>query len=155
MLYVFHQCSSGRGPLQSSMEAMLEALNADWCAGSYFTTFCEQSGNQVLQHHSRYIWCLSQCEETASLSVWKCTWTNIFIVVCVVPAVGECGSLLGWPAELPWAVLSGWTGSLQGPERSTGQHTHTHTQEPLQWGHFCGFFFNFTVYAQSAHFFKR
>lgn len=57
VLYVFHQLSGGRGPVLSStcMETMLEALNADGCAGSYFTTFCEQSGNQVPQHHSCYI----------------------------------------------------------------------------------------------------
>lgn len=46
---VFHQICNDRGPLltRAHMETMLEALNADGCAGSYFTTFCEQSGNQV------------------------------------------------------------------------------------------------------------
>uniref|UniRef100_H2TU61 RGS domain-containing protein n=1 Tax=Takifugu rubripes TaxID=31033 RepID=H2TU61_TAKRU len=56
VLYVFHQLSGGRGPLLSStcMETMLEALNADGCAGSYFTTFCEQSGNQLWENAAHF-----------------------------------------------------------------------------------------------------
>lgn len=147
MVYVFHQFSSGRGPLWSSMEAMLEALNADWCAGSYFTTFCEQSGNQVLQHHSRYIWCLSQYEALAS----KCNWINIFIVLCW----SSCGRMrltfgLTCRTTVSCFIRMDWILT-----ESREKHRSAHTQEPLQWAHFCVFFLNFTVFAQSAHFFKR
>ncbi|XP_056901429.1 regulator of G-protein signaling 22 isoform X2 [Takifugu flavidus] len=55
-LSIHTQLSGGRGPLLSStcMETMLEALNADGCAGSYFTTFCEQSGNQLWENAAHF-----------------------------------------------------------------------------------------------------
>lgn len=64
----------------------MEALGADWSAGSHFTSFCEESGDQVLQH-PRPTWCLP---------LHLCGWTSGLYLLCfVVPAVAERRPLLG------------------------------------------------------------